>query len=153
MFELNRVKPYLREHPQEAAWPHVRSARQLLMDMFRPHPETERALQFLRTFRAEGERAAWHTFEQRTGVRPDPLLRVRLRPELGAPGQVIVPYLGRLFDEHRQRLSRNRQAARVPERAQAVQRSLRMPPGLVVWAEATSQEATAHPWWGRLFEG
>jgi hypothetical protein len=121
MFELNRVRQYLREHPQEAAWPHVSSARQLLMNMFRPPPETERALRFLRAYREDGVRAAWRAFERETGSL---LIRCLKRPPASRPrfrkGDPLPARLGRLLDKHYLRLRRNWNAGRIPEETDMV---------------------------------
>jgi DNA-binding CsgD family transcriptional regulator len=51
---------------------------------------------------------------------------VRLRPALKRPEMLIVPELGRLLDEHRQRLRRRQEATRVREETATIRRGIRM---------------------------
>jgi DNA-binding CsgD family transcriptional regulator len=72
--------------------------------MFLPLSEIEDALEFFRALRDGGEPSAWATFQRRTGVRPDSLVKQRLRPDLERPEHLIIPRLSRYLDEHRRRL-------------------------------------------------
>jgi DNA-binding CsgD family transcriptional regulator len=102
--------------------------RDTLWDVFGWPPETDRALDFLDAHREHDERAALRAFEQETGVRPDPLLVARMRRALKErPGEVILPArLGRLLDEHRQRLRRRQEAFRVPEETARIRSGIRV---------------------------
>jgi DNA-binding CsgD family transcriptional regulator len=153
MFEINRVRQRLQEYPEEAAsydrawgWSAIRetlrpppvgvSAWAAIMRMFAPPPETKIALRLLRANREGGGPAAWRCFEQHTDLRPDSLLVARLRPALDSGIAILPARLGRLLDEHRKRLLRHQEAARIPVETERLRRGIRCFPSLDASLEA-----------------
>jgi hypothetical protein len=133
---IRNLRAHLRQLPEEAGpsgglfgWDAVRR-------MFEPPPPVRIALKVLRAYGEDGTQAAKRAFEEETSVTPDTLLVTRLCFDLESPGQVIVPRLGRLLDEHRQRLHRRQEASLVPEETERRRRGIRRFPSVDVALDA-----------------